>query len=59
MSAHSCNELCDLDERFHSIQKYEGESEAWYATKEEMIEFCLKKMGEYYELIQKIKGDKD
>lgn len=52
MSVHSCNELCDLHYRFHEIQKYEGESEAWYASKGDMREFLIKKMTEITDLLK-------
>ena len=55
MSAHGCNELCDLDERFHEIQKYEGEFEAWSAYTEEIREILLKKIEGYYYLLIKLK----
>lgn len=54
MSAHSCNELCSLDKRFHEIQKYEGEYEFWNASKQEMKEFLWKKVGELTELMNKL-----
>lgn len=55
MSAHSCNELCELHDRFHEIQKYEGEHEAWYASKEDMRDFLVKKMVEFVELLSLLK----
>lgn len=54
MSAHACNELCSLDDRFHNIQKYEGEYDSWYADKDQMRNFIHKKIEELYELLRKL-----
>ena len=54
MSAHSCNDLCDLDDKFHDIQKYEGESEVWSASRDEMKAFLLNRISELLELIKKL-----
>ena len=54
MSVHSCNELCNIDERFHEIQKYEGESESWYASRDEMKDFLLKRIKKDMDLIEKL-----
>lgn len=54
MSVHSCNELCELDDSFHSIQKYEGENEGWCATHNEMREWIHKKIEKYYSLLRKL-----
>jgi len=54
MSVHSCNKLCELDDEFHKIQKYEGESEMWWATPNEMREFLHRKIEKIYNLIRKL-----
>lgn len=54
MSVHSCNKLCDIDIEFHNIQKYEGESEAWSASPDEMREFLHKKIEKTYSLLRKL-----
>lgn len=51
MSAHSCNNLCEMDRRFHDIQKYEGPYEAWYADADKMREFLAKRIAETAALI--------
>ncbi len=55
MSIHGCNELCDLDDRFHSIQKYEGYFTCETATKEEMRDYLTKRISELAELLAKLK----
>lgn len=45
MSAHSCNDLCDKDERFHRIQKQQHE--ALLLSHGEMREYLIKR---YFEL---------
>lgn len=56
MSIHSCNDLCELDERFHDIQKYEGGGELWAeiggASKEEMKNYIYKRVSREMELLK-------
>lgn len=52
MSAHSCNELCELSEEFHDIQKHEGPHEAWYASKQEMRALLNERLHETYKLLE-------
>ena len=52
MSVHSCNELCEIDDRFHDIQKHEGEYESWSSDKAEMVNFLFKRIERNQELIR-------
>ena len=55
MSAHSCNQLCRLHERFHVIQKYEMESEIADLSPSEMREHLMGEIKERLDLIELLK----
>ncbi len=54
MSIHGCNDLCNLDRRFHDIQRNEGDFSCETADKEEMREYLTKRIGELAELLAKL-----
>lgn len=54
MSAHSCNELCEIDEKFHEIQKTDYEFRGLNASKDEMKNLLTRKIIDLHELFKKL-----
>ncbi len=54
MSAHSCNDLCKIDDEFHIIQKYGSDDESWWMSKEDMRNHLLKEIQNLFTLLNKL-----